>query len=386
MSTQPWKITAALLACFITGLAFPGQATRSQANSSSQLARLNNVAKVLSSQALTSVTAVDLWDGASRGVVEALADPYSVFLNVEQYQALESQKRGEAVGIGVELAYREGQAVVVSVLPNTPAQRNGLKAGDRLLAVAGVSLADLSWAEINARLQGQVGESLLLRWQSTLASSTQPVVREARFVRENLRLEATRLTSYEGGRCLLHIQTFLSESLVEEAQQHVQDTGADCEQGMVLDLRNNPGGLVGQAVDLAGLFGVEGTVFQLQSRDGKLTPIQATPTDEVWDFPLVVLIDQGSASASELLAAALRESGRAVLMGETSFGKGLVQSLFPLYEGRGLSLTTARYLTRLGNPVHEVGVAPDVVIQTEANAQTATEPDIAVQIALDYLR
>lgn len=378
-----WKNTLALsvavLSCFGMGLYFPQAAMQSQANSSTELARLINVSAVLETHALTSATATDLWDGASRGLVEALSDPYSVFLNAEQYAALQSQKRGEAVGIGVELAYREGQAVVVSVLPNTPAQRNGLKAGDRLLAVDGVSLADLSWADINAQLQGQVGEGLVLRWQSTLSAGSQTVIREARFVRENLRLEATRFTPYPEGRCVLQIHTFLNESLLEEVEGHLQDAAVDCEQGLVLDLRNNPGGLVGQAVDLAALFGVEGTVFQLQSREGQLTPIAATPGETVLAFPMVVLIDQGSASAAELLAAALKESGRAILMGETTFGKGLVQSLFPLFEARGLSLTTARYVTRLGNPVHEVGVAPDVVIQN-------TQPDLAVQIALDYLR
>ena len=371
-----------VLSCFTLGLMAPSPVVWGNANSSQHLSRFVEALEVVKARALNAPAEAVLLEGASLGLVKSLDDPYSVFLNAEQYKALQSQRTGEVVGIGMELAYREEQAVVVSVLPGTPAERVGLKAGDRLLAVNESALQGLSWAEINARLQGPEGEVLALRWQS-LTPARQKLVREARIQREVLTLESFQFESQTEQRCILRVHTFFNDNLAEEVKSTLESATDTCEQGLVLDLRNNPGGLVEQAVEMAALLGVEGNVFQLQTRDGKVNSIPAPTSDFVWLAPIVVLMDQSSASAAELLAAALRESGRAILMGETTFGKGLVQSLFPLYNDMGLSLTTARYLTRLGNPVHQLGIAPDVVIQSP---ESAPGLDISEQIALDYLR
>lgn len=366
----------------LAGVLWPVQASRVQANSSQELARLMRVTQAVQRYSLQPVSEAALLEGASTGLVNALQDPYSLFLNSSQYQALQAQKSGEVVGIGVELAYREQQAVVVSVLPNTPAQKAGLQSGDRLLAVDGVDLSRLSWAEINTRLQGEKGAVLVLRWQS-LTPARQRVVREARLQREGLVLTATAFKNQGEGLCTLKVHTFFNETLAEDIAQLLQEEEENCMNGLVLDLRNNPGGLVGQAVELAAVLGVEGTVFQLQSREGGVTPVRAPSSVFSWSPPLVVLVDKSSASAAELLAAALKESGRAVIMGETTFGKGLVQSLFALPNATGLSLTTARYLTRLGNTIHQRGLAPDVMIQDNGPAEGY---DVAEEIALDYLR
>jgi carboxyl-terminal processing protease len=375
-------VTASIALGLLAGMLWPLQGSLVQASSSQELARLMRVSAAIQRYSLTPVTEAALLEAASAGLVNALEDPYSLFLNSSQYQALQAQKTGEVVGIGVELAYREQQAVVVSVLPDTPAQRAGLQSGDRLLAVDGVDLAKLSWAEINTRLQGKKGEILLLRWQS-LTPARQRVVREARLQRADLLLTATTFTPKGEGLCTLKVHTFFKETLAEDIAQLLQQEEENCINGLVLDLRNNPGGLVGQAVDLAATLGVAGTVFQLQSREGGITPINAPSPVFTWTLPLVVLVDKSSASAAELLAAALKESGRAVIMGETTFGKGLVQSLFSLPNETGLSLTTARYLTRLGNTIHKRGLAPDVVIQENGPTEGA---DVAEEIALDYLR
>lgn len=366
----------------LAGVLWPLQGASVQASSSRELARFMRVVETVERLSLQPITQAELLEAASAGLVNALGDPYSLFLNSSQYQALQAQKSGEVVGIGVELAYREQQAVVVSVLPGTPAQRAGLQSGDRLLAVDGVDLAKLSWAEINTRLQGNKGAQLMLRWQS-LTPARQRITREARLQRESLTLTATSFARRGEGLCTLKVHTFFKETLAEDIAQLLQQEEENCGNGLVLDLRNNPGGLVGQAVDLASILGVEGTVFQLQSREGGVTAINAPNAAFVWTQPLVVLVDHSSASAAELLAAALKESGRAVIMGETTFGKGLVQSLFALSNEAGLSLTTARYLTRLGNEIHKQGLAPDVIIQE--NGPTAGE-DVAERIALDYLR
>ncbi len=356
-------------AAFLAGLLFPVLAP-AYGNSSQQLARFMAVLERVQAYSLVPVETSALLEGGSRGLVAALKDPYSLFLNGEEYQTLQNQQSGEAVGIGVELAYREQSAVVVSVLPETPAQRAGLRPGDRLLSVDGVLLENKSWAEINQRLQGEVGQTLVLSWRSFTG------VKEATLRRETLRLDAWKLHTKDNSICHLEVRTFFNESLSEELAKALETAQNDCYNGLVLDLRNNPGGLVGQAVEVAGLMGVEGTVFQLVSREGGVQDISPVPRIFTWTAPLVVLMNKGSASASELLAAALKESGRAVLIGETTFGKGLVQSLMALHNGTGLSLTTARYLTRQGNPVHQRGVQPDIVVQ---------DNEMILPIALDYL-
>lgn len=375
-------IAASICIGLFAGILWPLQSSRVQANSSQELARFMQVVKAVQQYSLQPVTEANLLEGGSAGLVNSLQDPYSLFLNSSQYRALQAQKSGEVVGIGVELAYREQQAVVVSVLPNTPAEKAGLQSGDRLLAVDGVDLAQLSWAEINIRLQGKKGAILVLRWQS-MTPARQRVIREARLQREDLTLTATTFKNKGEGLCVLQVHTFFKETLAEDIAELLQEEEENCMNGLLLDLRNNPGGLVGQAVELAAILGVEGTVFQLQSREGGITPINAPSTVFTWSLPLLVLVDKSSASAAELLAAALKESGRAVIMGETTFGKGLVQSLFSLHNDTGLSLTTARYLTRLGNAIHKKGLAPDVVIQ---DSDPVEGDDVAEQIGLDYLR
>lgn len=358
--------------CFLLGLSTgPAQAE----NLSQALAVCFQALRLIASEALQQPSQEALLQGASKGLVNTLGDPYSVYLPPEVYSALSAEKSGEVVGIGVELTYQNDQLTVMSVLPETPAERAGLQAGDQILAIDGQDVSRLSWPEASRLLQGQLGQPLRMRFRHESGD-----VLERSLRRERLRLEAFQFQALSGGLCELRLITFFNEALSSDLQKALLNAETDCPQGMIVDLRNNPGGLIESAVEVAGLLGVEGPVLHVVSRDGGRQTVEAlTPT--LYSLPMVVLIDQGSASAAEILAAALQESGRAALMGETSFGKGLVQSLLPLSDQSGLSLTTHRYLTRRGLDIHGVGVTPDFELLPEPD-----NPNAWLEYAQEYLK
>jgi len=346
----------------------------SGSNLSQKLALWTQVLQLIQSQALNAPNEVELVRQGIRGMLASLNDPYSSYLDPESFAALNVEKGGQLVGLGLELAYREQAVYVMSVLENTPASRSALRPGDQILAIDGVSVAGLNWAEINRRLTGEAGQAVSLRYLQ--AGQT----REERLTRQVLNLQAVRAQALPGQICYLKITTFLNENLHQQVSEQFQ-TLSDCGQGLVLDLQNNPGGLLTEAVKVAGLLGVEGPVVYMVSRQGQ---IQALRSEEIpllaATLPLVVLTNRGTASAAEILAAALQESGRAFVIGQTTFGKGLVQSLLPLEDGSGLSLTTARYLTRRRQDLQQNGIEPDFPVISIPGENQALEQ------AVRYLR
>lgn len=358
--------------CFWLGL-LSGPAVAG--NFSKQLAKLVQVAQLLATQTLQKPDMDRLMQAAARGMVAALDDPYSSYLSSESYAALSKEQSGEVIGIGVELAYREQHVQVMSVLEDTPAARAGLRSGTEILTIEGRSVERLSWPEINHLLLGEAGQSVELGFRLNAGAALQ----QKRLQREVLKLQAVSLIPLRAGVCHLKIQTFFNEQLHEQVAEALL-AGADaCEAGLILDLRNNPGGLVTEAVQVAGQLGVQGTVVQVLSNTGKLDLIETTDLPIYPETPMVVLVNSGTASAAEILAAALQESGRAILLGENTFGKARVQSLLSLSDGAGLSLTTNSYLTRLGKDIHAIGIAPDFYFSAETSAQQWSE------LALTYL-
>lgn len=345
-------IAASLLA-FVAGLCWPV----AQASLSERFTLLLEVRELIESKALQSVSQQSLLEGATEGLLKALNDPYSAYLPPQKFSELTQEKSGQLVGLGFELAYRDQEVLIMSVLEQTPAAEADLRSGDKILAIDGKEIQELDWAGILERLQGNAGSSLSLKVLPIGSAKS----RELRLTRRLLNLQAVSFQALPLDLCSLRIQTFFNENLAQDVLERLAEDAASCAGGLILDLRNNPGGLLQQAVALAGQLGVSGTVVQIVSRDGQTEQVQAEAESLLPDsLPMVVLINQGTASAAEVLAAALQESGRAIVMGEPSFGKGLVQSLLPLGDGSGLSLTTHRYLTRLGNNLHQVGIHPDL--------------------------
>jgi carboxyl-terminal processing protease len=296
---------------------------------------------------------------ALAGMVQSL-DPYSQFMEPVGYQALKEETQGEFGGIGIVIGVKDNILAVIAPMEDTPAFRAGMLAGDKIIEINGEKTDGWIVPDAVRRLRGDRGTSLTLK-----------VLRNNRDVKEfSLVRDIIRIQSVKGGRVLedgigyVRLTQFseptaaaLAESLEKLTKQGIR--------GLVLDLRNNPGGLLSSAIQVSQLFLKKGTlIVSTRARDGKpaAPAARSAGSTHYVDFPLVVLVNFGSASASEIVAGALQDNKRAALVGETTFGKGSVQSVIPIEDGNALRLTTARYYTPSGRSIHEKGIEPDIIV------------------------
>lgn len=244
------RLLLACSICFCLGVLIRPALSQSL---SQELATLLQVRQLIATKALQTPEPEHLMQAATEGLLQALADPYSIYLSPPHYSALQAEKSGQIVGLGLEIAYRNQQVLVMSVLDDTPAAASRLRAGDQILKIDHQALSALSWAEINARLSGEIGQAV------TLDYLQQGQLRQERLIRQVLKLEPLRAQRLAADLCYLKITTFLSEDLHQKVKQTLE-TLAPCTQGLILDLQNNPGGLLQEAIEVAGLLGVQGTV------------------------------------------------------------------------------------------------------------------------------
>jgi carboxyl-terminal processing protease len=299
----------------------------------------------------------ELTKSALRGLLSSL-DPHSDFLEAKQYRELEEDLNAEFGGIGVQVEVRKEKVVVIAPIAGTPGDRAGIQRGDTIVAVDGQELGRASMSDVISRLRGRPGTEVTVR---LFRPSTQRDV-EFRLEREVIRIESVREARVlPGGIGYLQLAQF-SERTGEEFREALGRLRAEGLRGLILDLRNNPGGVLDAAVEVAEPFFPAGELIVYtqgrspENREEFRSRSRRLPFDE----PVVVLINAGTASAAEIVAGALKDAGRAVLVGERSFGKGSVQSIFPLKNGEGLRLTTARYYTPSGVTIHQKGIDPQV--------------------------
>jgi carboxyl-terminal processing protease len=298
---------------------------------------------------------------AAKGMVEAVGDPYTTLTSAEQGDLTASQLRGSFDGIGVEIDRRDGLLQVVSPVAGSPADRAGLRAGDGLVAVDGQDISQLSLDQISRRIRGPRGSTVvigLLRDGARLDVSV---------VRDTIRVESVRGRLLVGDAPLAYAKiTAFTEQTSQQLHEQLGPLLAEGARGVVLDLRGNPGGYLTSAVDVASTFLKDGVVLYQErgGADGARRPYRATGSPQAPDVPVAVLVDRGSASAAEIVAAALRDNQRAVLVGEKTFGKGTVQELHTLSDDSQLRLTVAQWLTPSGHALQGEGLAPDVEVVT----------------------
>ena len=301
-----------------------------------------------------------LVENAIRGIVRGL-DEHSTFLDSGAFDHLKEETAGKFGGIGVEVGLVEGWFTVIAPIDDTPAARAGMRAGDVIIEVDGASLKGRRLGEAVADLRGAPGTPVRLRVRREGADS--PLAFD--LVRETIRIVTVRSRILEPGYGYVRISQFQRST-----PDHVRDALGDLEaqtgaalEGLVIDLRNNPGGMLGASVDVADAFLEEGLIVYTEGRDASsVVRFTASGADVLDGAPLAVLIDRGSASASEIVAGALQDHGRAVVVGTRSFGKGSVQSVVPLANERAIKLTTARYFTPSGRSIHDSGIEPDVTV------------------------
>jgi carboxyl-terminal processing protease len=311
--------------------------------------------------------------GAIDGLVGRL-DPHSAFLRPEVYRALRDETTGELDGLGLELASVEGQLTVVSPVADSPAERAGIRPGDRILSIDGTPARDLALAEASRRLRGAIGTTVTLEVMRDGFTAPQKLT----LVRDRIRLQSVAWRVLDPGRRLAYVRIKAFQERTERALRRTLDEaraalGGEL-RGLVLDLRNDPGGLLDQAVRVADVWLASGVIVTTEGRARRAVEEErAREKDTEPGYPLVVLVNRGTASASEIVAGALQDHQRALVVGTRTFGKGSVQTIVELPDGAGLKLTVARYYTPRHRSIQELGVTPDVVV-AEAPPVAREEP------------
>src|SRR5215831_12061342 len=301
----------------------------------------------------------DLVQGAIRGMLATL-DPHSAYMTPEMYKEMQVETKGEFGGVGIQIGVKENRLAVIAPIEGTPAHRAGIKAGDFITKVNDESTKDLSLMDAVQKMRGPKGTKVNL----TIQRDGTPELLQFTLVRDTIKIESVKAKTLDniGYVRLTQFQEAtgrdLSKALKQFKEQKVQ--------GTILDLRNNPGGLLTAAVEVSEQFLPSGKlVVYTKGRESKKDEWFAKGKDQMEDAPMIVLVNEGSASASEIVAGALQDWGRAVIVGTTSFGKGSVQTILPLGDGSGLRLTTAKYYTPKGRSIQSTGIMPDIVVKAQ---------------------
>lgn len=324
------------------------------------------------------VSGGDLVLGATEGMVGALQDPYSYYLNPERWQTQQEQLNAEFAGIGVYMsALEDGRIVLMAPIPNTPAEKAGLQSGDILLAVDGQTLDGLTLDEASHLVRGEEGTQVSLTVQREGKGELLDVTLTRAIV--EIPSAYSEMADEKAGIGYIYLSTFHSKSPeeIQEQTEELQKMGA---KSLILDLRDNGGGDYNAALKIADYFLDDKDIVQIADAEGVLYIEHSNPGAN--PIPLVVLVNGNTASASEVLASALRDNHRAELVGQQTFGKGIIQVLFPLEDGGALKLTTNQYLNLQGEQIHKIGLTPDEVVEEDENLQK----DLPLEEAISMLK
>ena len=313
-----------------------------------------------------------LSQAAIEGMVEALDDPYTSYLDAQTYQMSSASLEGKYEGIGAYVGVRDGQLIIIAPIAGSPAAGAGIRAGDIILEIDGSSASEMSLQQAVLHIRGPKGTSVVLLILHE--GETEP--EEIEIVRAEVEVSSVYF-EMRGDIAYINIIHFTERTNAELSPvlESITEEGAT---GIILDLRSNPGGLLEVVVDVAGRFLEEGIVLYVVDNQGKQTSLLVEPDGVTTELPLVVLVDEHSASGSEVLAGALQDHARATIVGVSTFGKGSVNTLHRLKDGSGLYITTARWLTPEGRLIEGEGISPDYELELEG--------EDAIQWALDYLK
>ena len=334
------------------------EASPRKAGLPSKLSLFSRVLSYVESQYVEDVDQDELVYGAIKGMLDSL-DPHSTFLRPEQYRELKNDTSGQFAGIGIEVDQRDGLLTVVSVIDGTPAARAGLLAGDQILRIDDQPTRGMM--DYIQKMRGKRGVQVTL----TVLRSGWKDPRNFAMLRDIIKIRSVEGFLLEPGYGVLKVKQFtdnIDREVDAQLQAMEKESGGKLS-GLVLDLRNNPGGLLDQAVRLADIFIESGLIVRTEGRSGRiLDEERARPEGTRLGFPIICLVNGGSASAAEIVAGALQDHGRALVMGTQTFGKGSVQTIVELEDGSALKLTIARYYTPSGRSIQEKGITPDVVV------------------------
>ncbi|MBF0505888.1 MAG: S41 family peptidase [Nitrospirae bacterium] len=358
---RKWLV-ATVIICFALTTALIGKWTIGTVNAQSSYEELKTFTEVLSlikKNYVDEVKTKDLVESAIKGMVSSL-DPHSGYMTPEAYKELQVETKGEFGGLGIQIGVKDNVLTVIAPIEDTPAYRAGIKAGDKIVKIAGESAKNMAITDAVAKMRGPKGSSIVL---SILREGwTQP--KDFTIVRDTIKIKSVKARMIDTSIGYIKLTQF-QEATGDDLSAALANLKKSGMSSVILDLRNDPGGLLDSAVDVAEQFlPPKQLIVYIKSRSGEKKEYFTSGEKPYYtDLPMVVLVNQGSASASEIVAGALKDWKRAVIIGVQTFGKGSVQSLIPLSDGSGLRLTTAKYYTPSGTSIQSIGITPDIVVK-----------------------
>jgi carboxyl-terminal processing protease len=373
------RIALALLIIIVVTLSFTGGClfgtTRTTTTDNVTLAKtaISEVWDIIYSDYVdpSRLNSANMSQAAIEGMLQVLDDPYTSYLDPQEYVLGQSILQGNYTGIGAYVTVTDNAITIMAPIAGSPADKAGIKAGDVILAIDDQSTDNMSLAQAIIKVRGPVGTAVTLTVLHQ--GDTQPV--DIEIVRASFDVPSVNFTM-KGEIAYIQITDF-NEKTADELATVVQNLGKENAKGIILDLRSNPGGLLDTVVDVASSFIADGIVVQVRSNQGDITTYSVNKDRPRTDLPMVVLVDNNSASGSEVLTGALQDHGRATIAGTTTYGKGSVDALYPLSDGSGLYITIARWLTPNGRLIEGQGIVPDYTL-----TQTG---DDEIQWAINYL-
>jgi len=360
-----WLVLAVAVIFWSIGAGFYRDLGASNDETYKGLKIFSDVLELIEKNYVDPVDTADLIHKAIQGMVQSL-DPHSALLPPDAFEELQIDTQGDFTGIGIRITMRDGFVTVISPIEGAPAYKAGIKAQDRIIKVDGEATKDLRSAVM--KMRGPKGTDVVV----TILREGAAGPMDFKLTRDVIPIESVRALEIKPGYGYVRVTNFRDKTTedLQDALKKLESAKTPLK-GLVLDLRNNPGGLLNQAVEVSDLFLQEGVILSIRGRQNTHTKIfKATPTPATArDYPMVVLINGGSASASEIVAGALQDHKRALILGTTSFGKGSVQTVESLRDGFGLKFTIARYYTPNGRSIQAKGIEPDIVVPPQVGEQ-----------------
>jgi len=357
---NPWFFLIVVLSVFILPGPFRGSQVYALDRATYQsLKSFNEILDIIDKQYVETVDKKTLIQGAINGMMKTL-DPHSTYMTADMYKELDVETKGSFGGIGIEITVKKDVLTVVSPIEDTPAFNAGIKAGDQIVRIDGKSTKDITIVEAVNKLRGPKDTKVTLTVVRDNVAKPFDVV----LTRAIIKIKSVRARMLNGNIGYIRMTTF-AEKAGEDVKSAVRDLGKTAPlQGLVLDLRNNPGGLLNQAVEVSDIFLKSGVIVSTRGRV-KMMESKSVAKDDGDEptCPMVILVNEGTASASEIVAGALQDNGRALILGTQTFGKGSVQTVIPLDDGSALKLTTAKFYTPNGRSIQADGILPDVLVK-----------------------
>ena len=360
-----FKIVSVILLVFLLGITIglsrSHKASARSNNIYEELKVFTDVLGLLQKEYVEETKSNELMYGAIKGMLETL-DPHSAFMPPNMYKEMQEETKGRFEGLGIEITIKEGILMVVSPIEDTPAFKAGILAGDQILKIDGDSTKNLTLDDSAKRMRGPKGTQVTI----TIMREGFVKPREFTLTRDVIPVRSVRHELLEKQYGYIRLSQFQekTEGELDKALKALEEGSKGSMKGLVLDLRNNPGGLLDQAVKVADRFIESGLIVSMEGRrEDQKMKFFAHSQGTIARYPLIVLVNGGSASASEIVAGAIQDHGRGILVGTQTFGKGSVQTIFPLKDGSGLRLTTARYFTPNGRSIQAKGIIPDIIVK-----------------------